>query len=181
MEQWSESELIERILDGEHKAFSVLIKRYQHQLHALIRKIVPDREDAEELTQDVFVKAFSKLGSFRRDSSLSTWLYRIAYNTAISATRKKKHFYRDFDDKTLNNLPDETVGELLNQEDNEQLLKKMEEAIGMLKPEERALISLYYTQERSVAELSAITGMTQENVKVKLFRVRKKIVLLMKC
>jgi RNA polymerase sigma-70 factor (ECF subfamily) len=178
MEHLNETDLVKRVLDGEPMAFSVLLKRYQRPVHSLIRQIIPGREDAEELTQDVFVKVFTKLNSFRGSSSLSTWLYRIAYNTAISYTRKRKLSYPDFDEKLLNNIPDETVDELLDRENDEELIRRMEAAVERLNPEDKALISLYYMQERSVNEVSAITALTPENVKVKLYRIRKKIVFL---
>ncbi|MGD9557387.1 MAG: RNA polymerase sigma factor [Mangrovibacterium sp.] len=178
MEHLNETDLIRRVLDGEPRAFPVLINRYQHPVHSLIRQIIPGREDAEELTQDVFVKAFKSLSSFRGGSSLSTWLYRIAYNAAISFTRKKKMLYPDFDERVLNNIADETVDELLDRESDEELMRRMEAAVERLRPEDKALISLYYTQDKSVSELAAITALTPENVKIKLFRARKKIVFL---
>lgn len=178
MEHLNETDLIKSVLDGEPRAFSVLLKRYQRPVHSLIRQMIPGREDAEELTQDVFVKAFNNLSSFRGGSKLSTWLFRITYNTAISYTRKRKLLYSGIDEKVLNNISDETVDELLDREDDEALIRQMEAAVERLNPEDKALISLYYTQERSINEVSAITGLTPENVKVKLFRIRKKIVFL---
>ena len=178
MEHLNETDLIARVLDGEPRAFSVLLKRYQHPVHSLIRQIIPGREDAEELTQDVFVKAFASLRSFRGSSSLSTWLYRIAYNTTISYTRKKKLRYSEIDEKFFNNIPDEWVDEMLDRENDEGLMKQIEAAVERLNPQEKALISLYYVQERSVKEISDITALTPENVKIKLYRVRKKIVFL---
>lgn len=178
MEHLNETDLIDRVLNGEPRAFSVLLKRYQRPVHALIRQMIPGREDAEELTQDVFVKVFKSLSSFRGSSSLSTWLYRIAYNTTISYTRKKKLLYSEFEDKALNNIPDEQVDEMLDRENDEMLMQQIEAAVEKLNPEDKALISLYYTQEKSVREISDITALTPENVKIKLYRVRKKIVFL---
>ncbi|MGV8093695.1 MAG: RNA polymerase sigma factor [Mangrovibacterium sp.] len=178
MEHLNETDLIKSVLDGEPRAFSVLLKRYQRPVHSLIRQIIPGREDAEELTQDVFVKAFNNLSSFRGSSKLSTWLFRIAYNTTISYTRKRKLLYSDIDEKVFNNISDETVDELLDREDDEAVMHQIEAAVEKLNPEDKALISLYYTQERSVKEIAAITGLTPENVKIKLYRVRKKIVFL---
>ncbi|MDD4191850.1 MAG: RNA polymerase sigma factor [Mangrovibacterium sp.] len=178
MEHLDETGLIRRVLEGEPRAFSFLLKRYQRPVHALIRQMIPGREDAEELTQDVFIKAFKNLGSFRGSSSLSTWLYRIAYNTAISFARKKKLQYPVIDEKVLSNIPDETVDELLDRENDEILARRMESAVEKLGPEEKALISFYYTQEKSISEVSAITALTAENVKVRLHRIRKKIVFL---
>lgn len=178
MDQKTEKELIKRIRDGEPQAFSILVGQYQEPLFNLILQIVSSPEDAEELTQDAFVRAFQKLGSFRGDSGIFTWLYRIAYNTAISAARKRRAVYYDFDDKVLNNIPDEVVDEMLNREDDEKLLHSMKAAIEKLRPEEKALITLYYLQGRSVCDIATIMKLTTDNVKVKLFRTRKKIALL---
>jgi RNA polymerase sigma-70 factor, ECF subfamily len=179
MDTYNEQDFIVRILDGDTQAFAVLLKRYQRPVHSLIRQVVHCKEDAEELTQDVFVKAFRKLGSFKGDSSLSTWLHRIAYNTAIDATRKQKLFFPDFDEKELNNLADETVDELLSRENDEALLLRLEKAVERLSPEDKALITLYYTEEKSVNEVAAIAGLTPDHTKVKLHRARKKLVLLL--
>jgi RNA polymerase sigma-70 factor, ECF subfamily len=107
---------------------------------------VSSREDAEELTLDVFVKAYQKINSFRGESANSTWLYRIAYNTAISAIRRKKPIFLYLDEKTINEIPDEMVDEVLSRDHDEKLLQSLQQAIGKLDPEEKALISLYYTQ-----------------------------------
>ena len=179
MENLSEQDLIQSILDGDTLAFSVLLKRHQRPIHALIRQILTNREDAEELTQDVFIKAFSKLSTFKGSSSLSTWLYRIAWNTAVSATRKKRIVYPEFDESQFANLPDSTVDEVLQKETDEAQLQRLEKAIEQLKPDEKALITLYYTENKPMAEVAVILNLTAENAKVKLHRTRKKMVLLL--
>lgn len=178
MEHSNDLDIVRRILDGEPGAYSLLLKRYQHQVHSLIKKIVVCREDAEELTQDVFVKAFTRLGTFRGEAGISTWLYRIAYNTAISATRKKKLPLNDFDENLIGNIADDEVDRLLEKENDERLLSLIEGALQRLLPEERALITLYYNGEKPISEVASITGLSVDNVKVKLFRIRKKIVYL---
>ena len=179
MENHNEQDLIRSILDGNTQSFSVLLKRYQRPIHALIRQIVANREDAEELTQDVFIKAFRKLDSFKGGSSLSTWLYRIAWNTAISETRKKRLIYPEFDENQFANLPDETVDEVLEKENDEVQLQRLENAIDRLNPEEKALITLYYTESKPLTEVALILNLNADNAKVKLHRTRKKIVLLL--
>lgn len=158
--------------------FSQLLKRYQRPVHSMIRQIINCREDAEELTQDVFIKAFKSLDKFRGDCSLSTWLYRIAYNTAISATRKKDHHMSDIDDSYLNNIPDDIADRVLEKMEDEIQLQRLEAAIDLLDIEAKALISLYYTEDKSVNEISEILQLSPDNVKVKLFRTRKKLVFL---
>jgi len=179
MENLTEQDLIQSILDGNTQSFSVLLNRYQRPIHGLIRQIVSNREDAEELTQDVFIKAFRKLDSFKGGSSLSTWLYRIAWNTAISETRKKRLIYPEFDENQFSNLPDETVDEVLEKENDEMKLQRLEKAIDRLNPEEKALITLYYTESKPLTEVALILNLSADNAKVKLHRTRKKIVLLL--
>lgn len=179
MENLTEQDLIQSILNGNTLAFSVLLKRYQRPIHALVRQIVTNREDAEELTQDVFIKAFRNLNTFKGGSSLSTWLYRIAWNTAVSATRKKRFIYPEFDENQFANLPDETVDEILEKENDEAQLQRLEKAIDFLKPDEKALITLYYTESKPLAEIALILNLSAENAKVKLHRTRKKMVLLL--
>ncbi len=179
MENLTEQDLIQSILDGNTHSFSVLLKRYQRPIHSLVRQIVSNREDAEELTQDVFLKAFRKLDTFKGGSSLSTWLYRIASNTAVSATRKKRLVYPEFDENQFANLPDETVDEISEKENDEAQLQRLENAIERLNPEEKALISLYYTENKPLTEVALILNLSSDNAKVKLHRTRKKIVLLL--
>lgn len=175
-----ETDYIQRILAGETNLFSFFIERYSRPIHALIIQIIQNREDAEELTQDCFVKAFKKLDTFKGDCSFSTWLYRIAYNTAVSATRKKKLLFSAPDEQALENISDEAMDMLLEKEDDEKMLQKLEPAIDCLDTEEKALITLYYLEEKSIAEVSSIVGLTTDNVKVKLFRIRKKLYTLIK-
>mgnify|MGYP001043924485 CR=1 FL=1 len=180
MEPVIERGLIDRIRSGEPDAFAELLRQYQQTVHSLIFQVVSSREDAEELTQDVFVKAYQKINSFRGESAISTWLYRIAYNTAISAIRRKKPLFLYLDEKPINEIPDELVDEVLNCDQDEKLLQSLQQAIGKLDPEEKALISLYYTQGRPLKEIAEITKLTEGNVKIRLFRARKKIVFIIK-
>ncbi len=180
MDSVIEKELINRIRNGEPEAFSKLLQQHQLKVHSLIIQIVSSQEDAEELTQDVFVKAYQKIRSFRGESAISTWLYRIAYNTAISAVRKKKPVSFNLDEKTINRIPDQVVDEILNQENDEKLLDSIKQAVQKLLPEEKALLFLYYTQGKPVKEVATIMKLSEGNVKVKLFRIRKKIVFTIK-
>lgn len=175
MNKLDDTYYIQKTLDGETDFFSRLVDRYSHRIYLLILKIIRQREDAEELTQDVFIKAYKVLSSFKGDCRFSTWLYRIAYNQAISATRKKKHEFLYIEEDTINNVLDQHVDDALNDNDNSELLSKLGKALEVLPPEERGLISLFYTDDHSVEEIAAITGMTESNVKVKLHRTRKKL------
>ena len=173
-------EYIRRILEGNTGLFSYLVNGYAKEVYALIVKIVRKPEEAEELTQDVFMKVFNKLSTFKGDSRFSTWIYRIAYNTSISAVRRKRVEYPAIDEKVLNNVPDQEVDQLLNQQENEAVLQRLEKAITLLSSEEKALITLYYQQEMPVKELAEVTGLSEANVKIKLHRTRKKLYVMVK-
>ena len=179
MEQKDEIYYIVRILDGETECFSVLIDRYSRPLYSLIVQIVGCPEDAEELLQDVFLKAFRNLSSYKGECRFSTWIYRIAYNTAISATRKKKQEFFYIEENMINNVPDEKANEVIAMTDDEEQISRLGKAVDQLNGEEKALITLFYYEEKSMEDISEILKMTVSNVKVKLFRTRKKIYVLM--
>ena len=170
---------IERIRNGETNLFSYFVTRYSNSIYSLIVRIVLTNEDAEELTQDSFLTAFKKLDTFKGDCSFSTWLFRIAYNTAISATRKRKIVFPTVDEAMMDSVPDEAIETFFDGDENEIKLQKLEEAIAKLNVEEKTLITLFYTEDKSVAELARVLDLTPENVKVKLHRVRKKLYVLM--
>ena len=174
-----ETHIIHRILKGETSLYEYFLDKYSQQVFILIIRIVENQEDAEELTQDTFLKAFEHLSSFKAESSFSTWIYRIAYNTAISATRKRKQELIVMDSAMLMNISDQQIDDALNDE-SEERVGKLNKAIKKLDAEERALISLFYNEEKTIGEIALILGLTESNAKVKLHRVRKKIYVLIK-
>ena len=175
----NEAHIIEEILNGKTNRYEYFLDKYGQQVFALVARIVSCQEDAEELTQDVFLKAFQQLSSFKAESSFSTWIFRIAYNAAISATRKHNHDVLHLDDAVFANLSDAQVDEALEDESEEQL-KRLTQAMEKLNADERALLTLYYRKEKPLAEVAFILGMTESNTKVKLHRIRKKLYVIMK-
>lgn len=172
-----EAHIIHRILEGDTSSYEYFLDKYSQQVFILIVRIVENQEDAEELTQDTFLKAFEHLSSFKAESSFSTWIYRIAYNTAISATRKKKQDIFVVDDTLLANISDQQVDDALNDE-SEELIRKLNASINKLDADERALITLFYNEEKPISETALILGLTESNAKVKLHRIRKKLYVL---
>lgn len=179
MEHVDENIYIKRILDGETELFAYFLDRYSRPLYSLIVQVVSSPEDAEELLQDAFLKAFQSLGSYRGGSSLSTWLYRIAYNKAISATRKRKYECHYIEESVINNVSDEEADQVLVLSDNEEQILSLSHAIARLGADEKALITLFYYEEKTIEEIALILALTQANVKVRLHRVRKKLFVLM--
>jgi RNA polymerase sigma-70 factor (ECF subfamily) len=180
MELYTDIYYVKRIREGDADCFACLVDRYSRQVHSLILKVVDCREDAEELAQDVFMKVYKNISSFRENSSFSTWIYRIAYNTAISATRKRKPEFPAIEETQLNNVSEEEVAEMMGHTDTSAQVERLEKAVALLPPDERGIILLYYMQEKTVEELVGITGLTASNIKVKLFRIRKKLFVLLK-
>ena len=170
--------IIKEVLGGKSEQFEHILDRYSGQVFNLIAHIVPCKEDAEELTQDVFIKVFRLLSTFKEESSFSTWIYSIATNTAISATRKRKHDTLHLDDAAYSNIPEEIIDEALDN-DSEEQLQRLSDAIEMLRADERALITLYYINEKPIAEVASVLGLTASNVKIKLHRIRKKLYLIL--
>ena len=174
-----ETHIIKEILNGKTEQYEYFLDRYGQQVFVLVDRIVSCQEDAEELTQDVFLKAFQQLSSFKAESSFSTWIYRIATNIAISAVRKKRNDVLRLDDSVFANLSDTQVDASLEDESEEQM-ERLQQAMNQLEADERALITLYYLEEKPLAEVAFILGMTEGNAKVKLHRIRKKLYVLIK-
>jgi RNA polymerase sigma-70 factor, ECF subfamily len=179
MEAKDETRYIQRILDGETELYAVLLDRYNRPIYSLIVQMVSCPEDAEELVQDTFLKAFRSLGTYKGESRFSTWLYRIAYNITISFTRKKRQEFLYIEDSTINNVPDEKADEILCPTDDEERIAALIQAIELLSAEEKAVITLFYYEQKSIEEVGEVLNLTVSNVKVKLHRIRKKLYLLM--
>jgi RNA polymerase sigma factor (sigma-70 family) len=166
---------IEQVLAGKINAFSNIVDRHKDKAYNLAFRICGNHEEAEEIAQDSFLKAYRSLNTFQRKSSFSTWLYRIVYNTAISHVRIKKDrvlslddFASDISSFSILNTSDEEA----EKEDRSSLINY---ALQKIDDEERGLINLYYFDEMSIVEISEVTGISKSNVKVKLFRARQKM------
>jgi len=166
---------VQQILAGNTASFAYLVDRHKDMAFTIALKIVRNREDAEEIAQDAFVKAYQSLRSFKGESKFSTWLYRIVYNAAISHTRRHKYEFTAFDENMIGNMTEDEIVENLDQLDAEEQSRLVSAAVDHLPPDESALVSLFYMEEASVEDISRITGLSVSNVKVKLYRIRKKL------
>lgn len=174
MTHHDEQRLIRKVLEGDAEAFAPLVERYSRPIFALVVGIVGQREEAEELTQDIFLKAYTHLASYGGRSAFSTWLYRIACNTALTAVKRRKRRFALFDFGRAERLPElSDDGELTElSEAQEQALRA---ALDRLNPDERALIQLHYYENRPLSECGEILSLTESNTKVRLHRIRKKL------
>lgn len=166
---------IDKIKSGDTAAFATLVDKHKDMVFTICVKIVRKSEDAEELAQDVFMKIYDKLDTFRGDARFSTWLYRIAYNAAISKTRKRRLEVEALDDYTINNYSVDDVKEELQSVDKEEQQVLLKQAMESLSEDDYLIIKLFYLKELPVKDISDITGLSQANIKVKLHRIRKKM------
>lgn len=164
---------IDKVLNGDISVYSKLVDRHKDMAFSIALKIVRIREDAEEIVQDAFIKAYQKLSSFRKDAKFSTWLYRIVYNAAISHTRKRRLESTELTTGTIENYSVDEISESVDRMDKQRQKELVNKLIDQLPALEFTLINLYYRQELSVDEISGITDLSTSNVKVKLFRIRK--------
>jgi RNA polymerase sigma factor (sigma-70 family) len=166
---------IEKVLNGDVSAYASLVAKHKNLVFSIALKILNNREDAEEISQDSFLKAFQSLKTFESKSKFSTWLYRIAYNASISKTRKKRLELLPMDDQVIYNYSTDEIASNVNQFDENEQLQLIEKTMNMLPEEDYVLINLFYKSQSSIEDISNITGLTQSNVKVKLHRIRKKM------
>jgi RNA polymerase sigma factor (sigma-70 family) len=174
MAEKNDSYYIEKVLGGETGAFAVLVDRYKTLAYNISLGIVKLPEDAEEITQDSFLKAYRSLRSFKGDSKFSTWLYRIVYNSSITHLRKKRREVpADAESHKMPRHADQPDDDSSRQD--ELLASALRKAIDQLPAIERTMINLHYYDNSSIEEIARITNLSLSNVKVRLFRARKKL------
>jgi len=171
----SDNEIITSVLVGNHALFADLVKRHQAYVFTLALRFVKKREEAEEVAQDTFVKAYRSLGSFKMESKFTTWLYTICYHTAMTQLRKKKLVAVSIDDEANNiQLDNQNYYNELSVEKKSRsfFIKK---AIDMLLPDDATIINLFYNGEQSLDEIATVMNMECNTVKVKLHRSRHRL------
>ena len=172
----TDNEIITRVLRGEHQLYSELVTRYQNFVFTLALRYTPVREDAEEIAQDVFVKAYKALKDFRGESKFSTWLYSIVNSTSITFLRKKKLDTYSLDQEHVFEAADnKESGTSAIQVEVKSKVEMVTKAIQLLSPDDAKLITLFYKAEQSLEEISKILGIETNTVKVKLHRARTRL------
>ncbi|MDY2587249.1 RNA polymerase sigma factor [Winogradskyella aquimaris] len=170
-----ENILIEAIKNGNTRAYAQLVDKYKDLVYTLAIRMLKNREEAEEVAQDTFIKVFKSLENFKGDSKFSTWIYRVAYNTCLDRIKKnKKHLNNvTIDEFTFNKL--DTIDNALDNIIKEEKNTLIKNCINKLPEDSSALLTLFYFEELSLEEISKIINIETNTVKVKLFRARKKL------
>jgi RNA polymerase sigma factor (sigma-70 family) len=172
----SDIELIEQTLAGNQAAYADLINRHQRFVFTLALRFSKNREDAEEIAQDCFIKAYRSLSNFQRQCKFSTWLYSIVYTTAMTFLRKRRVDTDSIDDEdTYIQLENQSSGFDSNSVENKSRSYYLNQAITQLLPDDAAIITLFYMGEQSLDEIGNALGIEPNTVKVKLFRARQRL------
>jgi RNA polymerase sigma-70 factor (ECF subfamily) len=161
-----ESLLVEQILSGEKELFRLLIQRYQQKIHAMGVSFFCNEEDAADFTQDVFIRCYKCLASFCGYSRFSTWLYRIAYNTAVNRINRRKEYHSLAEDPVSEDSPEQQTLRLAAAE-------AVRMAVAELPEKYRICVDLFFFYDCSIKEIEVITGFPENTVKSHIFRAKK--------
>ena len=171
---------INQVLEGNTNAFGVLVDQYKDLVFTLALRMLKNREEAEEVSQDTFIKIFKSLKKFKGDSKFSTWIYKVTYNTCLDRLKKNKRQQQvdSIDEFTEKHVY--TIDNALENMVEAERLQAIQECISLLPSEDGFLVTLYYFEEQSLAEISKIISISANHVKVKLFRSRQKLARILK-
>ena len=172
----NDNEIISKVLSGDYQAYAGLVNRYQNYVFTLTLRMIKSREDAEEVAQDVFIKAYKYLADFKGASKFTTWLYTIVNNTCISFLRKKKLDIHSLDnEKVFETAANQDSGMNANMIEQKSKLAMVNNAISLLNPDDAQIITLFYKAEQSLEETAQILGIETNAAKVRLFRARTRL------
>src|SRR6476646_5238184 len=172
----NDTEIISKVLSGDQQAYAALVNRYQSYVFTLALRFTKNREDAEEVSQDIFVKAYRSLADFKGTAKFSTWLYTIVNTTCITFLRKKRLDVKSLDDeRTFEVADNQDSGFRANQVEQKSRLNMVNQAIALLSPDDAEIITLFYKNEQSLEEISQILGVEVNTAKVRLHRARTRL------
>ncbi len=172
----SDTEIISQVLRGDHNAYALLVERYKSYVFTLTLRFTKNREDAEEVSQDIFIKAYRSLADFKGTAKFSTWLYTVVNTTCITFLRKKRLEVHSLDDERTFEVADsQDSGFRANQVEQKSRLNMVNQAIAMLSPDDAEIITLFYKNEQSLEEIGQILGLEVNTAKVRLHRARARL------
>ncbi|MBL7726988.1 MAG: RNA polymerase sigma factor [Dinghuibacter sp.] len=168
-----EQQLVEQVLRGDMQAFRQLVKNYEKLVWTVAARLIEQKEEREDLCQEVFIKVYRGLPGFAFESKLSTWIARITYLTAINHLRKDKYktvSHNQLEDLVLSPAAQDNPGETMEKKSLQAYLNQL---IDQMPPAYKTVITLFHLQQCAYDEIVAITGMPAGTVKVYLLRARK--------
>lgn len=172
----SEKVLVTKVLNGDQQAFTTLVEQYQRLVWHLVYRMVQHPEDCRDLCQDVFIRIRRYLPQFRFDSSLATWIGRIAYHVAVRHLQRKKVPIQQPDDNDTAILDDVAADfDLAAVCANAEQMAKLHQMLETLPPLPRTVLTLYYLEELTISDVATIIEMPEGTVKSLLFRARAQL------
>ena len=172
----NDNEIISKVLNGDKQAYASLVNRYQNYVFTLALRFTKNREDAEEVAQDIFIKAYRYLADFKGASKFSTWLYTIVNNTCITFLRKKRLQTDSLDREGVFEVADtQESGLRANLVEQKSKVEMVNNAINLLNPDDAEIITLFYKGEQSLEEIAQVLGLETNTVKVRLHRARTRL------
>ncbi len=172
----NDNELISQVLSGDQQAYAGLVNRYQNYVFTLALRFTKNREDAEEVSQDIFIKAYRALSDFRGASKFSTWLYTIVNTTCITFLRKKRLEIHSLDnEKVFEAADNQDSGMRANMVEQKSRVSMVNLAIKMLNTDDAEVITLFYKGEQTLDEIAQILGIETNTAKVRLHRARARL------
>lgn len=180
MEKINDQHYINLILSGDTNAFAVLVDRYKQLVFTLAFKMVKNREEAEEIAQDTFIKVYKYLPKFKGESKFSTWIYKVTYNSCLDRLKayKREQPIVAIDSYTENQI--KSLDNTLDAIENKERQQMIQDCLNLLPSEDSFLLTLFYFEEQSLEEISKVMNISPNNAKVKLFRSRKKLASILK-
>ena len=168
-EEDHDHKLVEKSLDGSERAFGKLVKRYHALVFSVVRGIMGQRDEVEDVVQEVFIKIYRNLASYRGDSKLSTWIYRIARNEAINAVSRSRPYFETLDESSGHVSREKNPEERLEQKRSKRFLEQL---LVPLDEQHRTAIELRYIGEKSYAEIAEIMDIPIGTVKTNIYRAK---------
>ncbi|MFT3912380.1 MAG: RNA polymerase sigma factor [Ferruginibacter sp.] len=170
-----EESYIRNIIKGDISQYSYFIEKYKDMAYTIASRITRNNEDAEEVVQDSFLKAYNGLSKFKANASFSTWFYKIVVNTSLTKAKRKLSFAAYVELDEINNVEDENINTAFATLAKAEQKKMIYEVLAEMEIEDNLLLTLYYLNESSIEEIFEITAIPVQNIKMKLHRARKKM------
>ncbi len=175
----NDAELIQRALEGDDTAFSVLVKKYQKSVHALVWRKIGDFHIAEDITQDTFLKAYQKLSTLKKPQRFASWLYVIATNDCKMWLRKKRLSTQSLEDINSTALESATYSGYVIAENEQETAEAQREVVkkllAKLQESERTVITLHYLGGMTYKEISEFLGVSVGTIKTRVYRARRRL------
>lgn len=175
-----ETQIINKIIGGDTQAFAVLVDRYKDLVFTLAIRMLKNREEAEEVSQDTFIKVYKSLSNFKGESKLSTWVYKVAYNACLDSIKKNNRRQSEvaIDSYTENQI--RSLDNALSALEEKEQQQTIQDCLQQLSSKDSFLLTLFYFEELSLEEISKIVDMEPNTVKVNIHRARKRLASILK-